>query len=326
MGKGQRRLVVAVGVLALAWWLWPQPGEPEPVQPPEPVAAQEVAPTPRPRPRRARQVERDPVPASMEAPAIEPPELRCALPEAAAEVSSGGTLQLHARRRGFPVSVRDGAAVIDFVPPGIEQISGTLKLDGFSPTSLEATRSEQGWSCQVGDLQAAAVLTGRVRTSRGLESGTLSITGCGGHASVDRDGGFFMEVAPEPCVLFAQRLDGVFRVRSLPTPVDPRAGRDVVIDLDLPSWETSGVGVGLETHELGISVTMVMPDSPAELAGIRPGDLIVAVDGEPAASFELDEFVDFAVGPPDTEVVYTLLRDGEEVSLTLVREPIRRRG
>lgn len=56
--------------------------------------------------------------------------------------------------------------------------------------------------------------------------------------------------------------------------------------------------------------------SPAALAGIMPGDLVTALNGEPISNFE--ELQAATRANLDQEVTLTLLRDGEEVTVSLV--------
>lgn len=87
----------------------------------------------------------------------------------------------------------------------------------------------------------------------------------------------------------------------------------------------SGIGAQLGVKE-GLPVIVAPIDnSPASEAGIRAGDIILGVDGEDVTSLSLDEIVDRVRGPSGTEVVLTLLREGEEASIemTLVRREIK---
>jgi carboxyl-terminal processing protease len=53
-----------------------------------------------------------------------------------------------------------------------------------------------------------------------------------------------------------------------------------------------------------------MPGSPAEKAGLRPGDVITRIDGAAIAGLTLDEARSKVRGPKGTTVVLTLERDG----------------
>ena len=65
----------------------------------------------------------------------------------------------------------------------------------------------------------------------------------------------------------------------------------------------------------------VVPGSPAERAGIRPGDLVVEVDGEPTESAaDLQRMmVAELIGRPVTATVW---RSGEEIALRLVPDEL----
>jgi regulator of sigma E protease len=78
--------------------------------------------------------------------------------------------------------------------------------------------------------------------------------------------------------------------------------------------------VGLLTMSFGRSVVSpevasVAPGSPAEVAGLQPGDRILAVAEAPVASFE--EFRDQAGALGNGPVALTVLRDGASVELAM---------
>ena len=91
------------------------------------------------------------------------------------------------------------------------------------------------------------------------------------------------------------------------------------------SGSFSGIGAQLGVKD-GLPVIIApIDDSPAAEAGIKPGDVILGVDGEDVTSLSLDEIVNRVRGPAGTEVVLTLLRQGQEgtIELTLVRRTIK---
>jgi PDZ domain-containing protein len=75
-----------------------------------------------------------------------------------------------------------------------------------------------------------------------------------------------------------------------------------------------GCEVAIETS--GAEVALVLPDSPAEAAGLEPGDLIVEVDGTPVEGPEALRGVLAGVEPGDT-VDVTYERDGKPVDVTV---------
>ena len=87
------------------------------------------------------------------------------------------------------------------------------------------------------------------------------------------------------------------------------------------------VGVGIEiTQEDGlIRVVSPIEGSPADRAGLKPGDLITKVDDTAVKGLSLNEAVKRMRGEPGTKVVLTILRRDENRSfpVTIVREEIR---
>lgn len=86
-----------------------------------------------------------------------------------------------------------------------------------------------------------------------------------------------------------------------------------------------GVGVELQRQPDG-SLLVIAPidDTPAARAGIRPGDVITAIDGKPFRPDEGDHSGPLR-GPPGSRVVLTLVREGTPApfDVALVRETIR---
>ncbi len=87
------------------------------------------------------------------------------------------------------------------------------------------------------------------------------------------------------------------------------------------------VGVGIEiTQEDGlIRVVSPIEGSPADRAGIKPGDLITRVDDTAVRGLTLNEAVKRMRGEPGTKVLLTILRRDENRSfpVTITREEIR---
>ena len=87
------------------------------------------------------------------------------------------------------------------------------------------------------------------------------------------------------------------------------------------------VGVGIEiTQEDGlIRVVSPIEGSPADRAGLKPGDLITRVDDTAVRGLSLNEAVKRMRGEPGTKVVLTILRKDENRTfpVTITREEIR---
>lgn len=81
----------------------------------------------------------------------------------------------------------------------------------------------------------------------------------------------------------------------------------------------SGVGVGVLPSTRGLVVASLQPGGPATKAGIRVGDTIVAVNGQPVAGLSVATVLTRFTGPVGSPVRINLLRAGESLSFTAQR-------
>jgi carboxyl-terminal processing protease len=92
--------------------------------------------------------------------------------------------------------------------------------------------------------------------------------------------------------------------------------------------DTSGQfgGLGLEVTQAGGLLKVISPidDTPGAKAGIKPGDIIVDIDGHSTDGLDLDDAVTKMRGPAGTQITLTLKRNGisTPVVVTLTREII----
>jgi len=85
-----------------------------------------------------------------------------------------------------------------------------------------------------------------------------------------------------------------------------------------------GIGVQITTTDRGVVAEGVLPDSPAEKAGIKIGDLFVSVDGVDIRDLVQKDLVALLRGEPGSSVVVGMEREGEteELLFVLTREII----
>ncbi len=85
-----------------------------------------------------------------------------------------------------------------------------------------------------------------------------------------------------------------------------------------------GIGCQLvvDPEDALITITRVYKGSPAESAGIVPGDKIVKVFGIPYTGYEMNEAVKHMRGEPGTSADITILREGETIDLTVPRAEV----
>ncbi len=96
-------------------------------------------------------------------------------------------------------------------------------------------------------------------------------------------------------------------------------------DLDvLMTGQYGGIGISIGMKKSNITVISTMDGSPAQRAGIRPGDRIIAVDGISAQNMRLEQLSLKVKGEPGTELILTIQRDitPEPVDFRLKREII----
>ena len=82
-------------------------------------------------------------------------------------------------------------------------------------------------------------------------------------------------------------------------------------------------GIGAEVQKKNNQVVIVAPldDSPAQRAGLKPGDIILKVNGEDVSGLPLEQAVSRILGPPGSTVKLTILNpnSGRIVDVALVR-------
>ncbi len=75
--------------------------------------------------------------------------------------------------------------------------------------------------------------------------------------------------------------------------------------------EYDGIGAWVDSTGDYLAIVSPMPGSPAEEAGLKPGDLVVAIDGEDMTGIDGDLVIKKVLGPAGTVVELTIHREGE---------------
>ena len=124
---------------------------------------------------------------------------------------------------------------------------------------------------------------------------------------------------------------GSLIVRDAMGPDHPRVAGNMFVPIDLllpilPELQRNGasqastrawLGVNSLEHDGTIEVIRVSPDSPAEQAGVRPGDRIVGIDGTPVASLAAFYKALWQHGAPERTVRLDVKRADAAVTLTV---------
>ncbi|RMG93629.1 MAG: S41 family peptidase [Chloroflexi bacterium] len=118
------------------------------------------------------------------------------------------------------------------------------------------------------------------------------------------------ELPPEDELLHAiiqgsiETLDDQF-TRYIPPEIAARLREDM-------GGSVEGIGAFVRENEEGqIEIVRPIDGQPADLAGLKPGDIIIGVDGEDVTGQSLDEVVLKVRGPRGTQVTLTIMRPGE---------------
>ncbi|SEL81964.1 S41 family peptidase [Roseivivax marinus] len=88
--------------------------------------------------------------------------------------------------------------------------------------------------------------------------------------------------------------------------------------------EFGGLGIEVTQEDGFVKVVSPIDETPAAEAGIEAGDFITHVDGESVLGLNLDEAVDMMRGPVGSEIVITVVREGEDepFDVSIVRDTI----
>jgi len=117
-------------------------------------------------------------------------------------------------------------------------------------------------------------------------------------------------------------------IKGMVAELDPHSGylppQDWAIFQSDTEGKFGGVGVEVDFRDEYVMVIAPIEGSPAERAGVRSGDHIVAIDNKPVRDKTPDELIRSMRGAPGTKVVLSVKRGGKDELLhfTLTREVI----
>ncbi|CUH99237.1 S41 family peptidase [Leisingera aquaemixtae] len=88
--------------------------------------------------------------------------------------------------------------------------------------------------------------------------------------------------------------------------------------------EFGGLGIEVTQEEGFVKVVSPIDGTPADEAGMEAGDFITHVDGESVLGLSLDEAVTMMRGPVGSEIVITVVREGEDepFDVSIIRDTI----
>lgn len=89
--------------------------------------------------------------------------------------------------------------------------------------------------------------------------------------------------------------------------------------------EFGGLGIEVTQEEGFVKVVSPIDGTPADEAGVEAGDFITHVDGDSVLGLTLDEAVDMMRGPVGSEILITIVREGETepFDISIIRDTIK---
>jgi len=91
------------------------------------------------------------------------------------------------------------------------------------------------------------------------------------------------------------------------------------------SGRFEGIGAEIGIKQNRLTIIAPLPDTPADKAGIRAGDKVLAIDGLDTTGMSTDRAVNLIRGEGGTEVVLTILHkaDTEAIEIPIIRDTIK---
>jgi carboxyl-terminal processing protease len=118
-------------------------------------------------------------------------------------------------------------------------------------------------------------------------------------------------------------------INGMLTSLDPHSSylppKDFGDMQDQTRGEFGGLGIEVTQEDGFVKVVSPIDDTPAAEAGIEAGDFITHVDGESVLGLTLDQAVTMMRGPVGSDIVITIVREGEDepFDVTITRDTIR---
>lgn len=106
------------------------------------------------------------------------------------------------------------------------------------------------------------------------------------------------------------------------TYLDKKSSKEMSIQT---SGEFGGLGITVGMRDAALTVISPIDDTPADKAGVEPGDIILKIDDKSTLNMTLDEAVSLMRGKPKTKIALTVVREGENkpIKIDIVRDIIK---
>lgn len=85
----------------------------------------------------------------------------------------------------------------------------------------------------------------------------------------------------------------------------------------------TGIGAQVEVHDEQLVIISPLPGSPAEKAGLQPGDVILTADGVTLKGLQIDDAISHVRGALGSTAKLRILRNGVQFDVSVVRDTIK---
>lgn len=110
-------------------------------------------------------------------------------------------------------------------------------------------------------------------------------------------------------------------IRGMLEGLDPHSSyldEDAFEDMNITtSGQFGGLGIEVTMQDGFVRVVSPIDDTPAQKAGIEPGDIVIRLDDKPVKGLTLREAVHLMRGEPGDEILLTIVREGETAPLEI---------
>ncbi len=222
-------------------------------------------------------------------------------------------------QEAIAMTMREG--VFPNVEASVDGATGTFDLDAGSSQGLMLTQA----FANANGIVEKMPKTVDVDAARGIGG---EIGGTAGRVATFELGSVSLA---NPIVVVTNATGGAFATPGLAGNIGSEILRRFTVTFDAPGhtfYLAKGVaysepftftrsGLFATRRDGKTVVTRVVAGSPAQTAGVRPGDVVVALDGTPVTALTADQVREFWLRPAGTSVRADLERDGTPVAVTL---------
>lgn len=117
------------------------------------------------------------------------------------------------------------------------------------------------------------------------------------------------------------KLDKLMRgaIKGMVDSLDPYSGYLTPEEYEDMQFEFEGhyggIGIVISTYDDKLTVVQPFKNTPGDKAGLKSGDIIVAIDGKPTKDMPQEKAVNLMRGKPGTRVILTIKRENKKRTL-----------